>query len=80
MKILSIDTASNICTVAILEDYECKEEITVNDARNHSEKIMPVIEEALNRTNLNKEYNLIIEDIVIHDKLDSHAIVSYTIK
>ena len=29
MKILSIDTASNICTVAILEDYECKEEIIV---------------------------------------------------
>lgn len=34
----------------------------------------------LNRTNLNKEYNLIIENIVIHDNLDSHAIVSYTIK
>ena len=63
MKILSIDTASNICTVAILEDYECKEEITVNDARNHSEKIMPVIEEALNRTNLNlKDINLIVCD------------------
>ena len=63
MKILSIDTASNICTVAILEDYECKEEITVNDARNHSEKIMPVIEEALNKTNLNlKDINLIVCD------------------
>lgn len=63
MKILSIDTSSNICTVAILEDYECKEEITVNDARNHSEKIMPVIEEALNRTNLNlKDINLIVCD------------------
>lgn len=63
MKILSIDTASNICTVAILEDYECKEEIIVNDARNHSEKIMPVIEEALNRTNLNlKDINLIVCD------------------
>lgn len=63
MKILSIDTASNICTVAILEDYECKEEITVNDARNHSEKIMPVIEDALNKTNLNlKDINLIVCD------------------
>lgn len=34
----------------------------------------------LNRTNLNKEYNLIIDNIVIHDNLDNHAIVSYTIK
>lgn len=63
MKILSIDNASNICTVAILEDYKCKEEIIVNDARNHSEKIMPVIEDALNKTNLNlKDINLIVCD------------------
>ena len=47
MKILSIDTASNLCTVAILEDKSCIKEIIVNDARNHSEKIMPVIEQTL---------------------------------
>ena len=34
----------------------------------------------LNRNNFNKEYNLVFKDIVIHDNLDSHAIVSYLIK
>lgn len=34
----------------------------------------------LNRNDFNKEYNLCINDIVIHDNLDSHAIVSYLLK
>lgn len=34
----------------------------------------------LNRNDFNKEYNLCINDIVIHDNLDSHAIVTYLIK
>ena len=34
----------------------------------------------LNRNNFNKEYNIVLNDIVIHDNLDSHAIVSYIIK
>lgn len=63
MKILSIDTASNLCTVAILENTECIKEITVNDARNHSEKIMPVIEQVLNETSLTlKDIDLIVCD------------------
>lgn len=63
MKILSIDTASDLCTVAILADENCVKEIIVNDARNHSEKIMPVIEQALSETNLNlKDINLIVCD------------------
>lgn len=52
MKILSIDTASNICTVAVLENTTCLKELIVNDARNHSEKIMPLIEQVLFETNL----------------------------
>lgn len=52
MKILSIDTASNICTVAILENTTCLKELIVNDARNHSEKIMPLIEQVLAETHL----------------------------
>jgi len=63
MKILSIDTASDLCTVALLEDQQCIKEIIVNDARNHSEKIMPVIEQVLQETNLNlKDINLIVCD------------------
>ena len=64
MKILSIDTASNLCTVAILDDNKCKEEIIVDDARNHSEKIMPVIEEAFTKTNL----KLTDMDLIVCDK------------
>ena len=63
MKILSIDTASNLCTVAVLEDEKCIKEIIVNDARNHSEKIMPVIEQALSESKLTlKDINLIVCD------------------
>lgn len=63
MKILSIDTASNLCTVALLEDKKCIKEIIVNDAKNHSEKIMPVIQQVLQETNLNlKDINLIVCD------------------
>ena len=52
MKILSIDTASNLCTVAILEDEKCIKELIINDAKNHSEKIMPAIEQVLHETGL----------------------------
>ena len=63
MKILSIDTASDLCTVAVLEDTTCIKEIIVNDARNHSEKIMPVIEQALQETNLSlKDIDLFVCD------------------
>lgn len=52
MKILSIDTASNLCTVAILEDKNCIRELIINDAKNHSEKIMPAIKQVLYETDL----------------------------
>ena len=64
MKILSIDTASNICTVAILENKTCIKEITVDDTRNHSEKIMPAIEDVLSDTNL----SLSDIDLIVCDK------------
>lgn len=64
MKILSIDTASNICTVAILENTTCLKELIVNDARNHSEKIMPLIEQVLAETHL----TLSQIDLIVCDK------------
>ena len=64
MKFLSIDTASNLCTVAILEDKKCIKEIIINDARNHSEKIMPVIEQVLQETSLTLN-NI---DLIVCDK------------
>lgn len=34
----------------------------------------------MNRNDFNKEYNLVIKNNIIHDNLDSHAIVTYLIK
>lgn len=52
MKILSIDTASSICSVAILEDKKVIKEIENDDANTHSVKLMPQIEQILKETNL----------------------------
>lgn len=63
MKILSIDTSSNICTVAILENEKLLIEKSLDDTKNHSEKIMPVIADTLKSINLTlKDINLIISD------------------
>lgn len=52
MKILSIDTSSDVCSVAILEDKTVIKEISIEDANTHSVKLMPQIEELFNQTNL----------------------------
>jgi len=63
LKILSIDTASNICSVAILEDKNLIKEISLDDLKTHSEKLMPMIEEIFNKTNLSlKDIDLIVCD------------------
>ena len=63
MKILSIDTSSNICTVAILDDTNLLIENTLDDTKNHSEKIMPVIADTLEKANLSlSDIDLIVSD------------------
>jgi tRNA threonylcarbamoyl adenosine modification protein YeaZ len=52
MKILSINTSSNICSVAILEDTNLIKELTIDDANTHSVKLMPLIDEIFKLTNL----------------------------
>ncbi len=52
MKILSIDTASSICSVALLEDKKVIKEIKNDDSNTHSVKLMPQIEQILKETNL----------------------------
>lgn len=52
MKILSIETSSNICSVAILEDQKVIKEISLNDPNTHSVKLMPLVQEILQKTNL----------------------------
>lgn len=51
MKILAIDTSSEICSVAILEDEKVIDEINLDNGRTHSENLMPLVEEILKRNN-----------------------------
>ena len=64
MKILSIDTSSNLCAVAVLEDSNLIKENILNDTKNHSEKIMPVIAQTLEEAGL----NLADIDLIVCDK------------
>lgn len=52
MKILSVDTSSSICSVAILENDTILKELYIDDALTHSTKLMPLIDEALNSINI----------------------------
>ena len=64
MKILSIDTASNICGVSILENDKLICNLDKDTGRTHSENLMPMIDEIFNKTNLTiNNINLIICNI-----------------
>ena len=63
MKILAIDTSSNICSVCLLEDNELISTLEIKDEKTHSEKLMPLVQKLLTTANtpLN-EINLIACD------------------
>lgn len=64
MKILSIDTASNICGVSILDDNNLLYTLDTNTGRTHSENLMPMINDIFDKTNLQlKDMNLIVCDV-----------------
>lgn len=52
MKILSLDTSSKICSVAILENTDVIIEKHIDNELTHSQKLMPLIDEILKQTNL----------------------------
>ena len=52
MKILGIDTTSNILSVAVSEDDIILGENTIDNSTNHSPKLVPMIDELLNRLNI----------------------------
>lgn len=64
MKILSIDTSSNLCAVSTLENTNLIKENILNDTKNHSERIMPVIAQTLEESNL----KLSDIDLIVCDK------------
>lgn len=57
MKILAIDTATEVCSVAILENQNIICEKTLNSVNTHSVELMPLID------NLLKENNINLDDI-----------------
>lgn len=64
MNILSIDTSSNNCSVALIRDMETLGEISVNYNLQHSVLLMPLIEELLERLQIQpKELNALTVSI-----------------
>ena len=52
MKILAVDSSSEVCSVAILEDDVLIDEINLDNGRTHSENLMPIIKEIVDRNNI----------------------------
>lgn len=60
MKILSIDTSSNLCSVSLLEDNKIIEELLIDDNKTHSQNLMPLIQNLFVKSNVGlSEINLI---------------------
>ena len=51
MKILAIDTSSDNCSVAILEDNNVIKQLKLKDEKTHSQKLMPLIDKLLSECN-----------------------------
>lgn len=52
MKILAIDTSSEICSTSILEDDNVIDENNLDNGKTHSENLMPLVEEVLSRNSI----------------------------
>ena len=63
MKILSIDTSSNICGVAVLENKKLLKEVCHNNGLTHSETLMPIVKNTLSELNITlNDIDLIVCD------------------
>ena len=52
MKILSIDTSSNLCSVALLDDNQTIQELVIDDNKTHSQNLMPLIQQLFVKSNI----------------------------
>ena len=59
MKVLAVDTSSNVATAAVVEDGKLLGEIVLNHGKTHSQKIMVMIQELMN------DLELTVQDIDI---------------
>ena len=64
MKILAVDTSSKLCSVAILEDKNLIKKLELDNGLTHSETLMPLIQQILNKCSLSlNNINLLVSDI-----------------
>ena len=50
MKMLSITTSSSVCSASLLDKMNIVKEISLNNAKTHSENLMPIISQLLTET------------------------------
>lgn len=63
MKVLGIDTSSDICSVCLLEDTRLLKEISLNNGKTHSENLVPLLKELMEFCNVTfKDIDLIAVD------------------
>lgn|GEM_PF-4674597 len=63
MTILAISTSSNTCSVCLLENDKVIKEMHTDGSRSHSEKLMPLIKELLDSSNVSlSDISLIASD------------------
>lgn len=55
MLTLAIDTATKVCSIALVRDGEILAEYNVNVGLTHSEGLLPQIEQLMNRTGIDKK-------------------------
>jgi tRNA threonylcarbamoyladenosine biosynthesis protein TsaB len=53
MRILAVDTSANVATVAVTENGRVLGEYYINHGKTHSQKLMPMIKEIMDRLELN---------------------------
>ena len=60
MKILGVDTSSDICSVCLLEDNNIIKELHLNNGKTHSENLVPLLKELMDSCNITfNDINLI---------------------
>lgn len=52
MKILAIDSSSDVCSVALLENDNLIDEINLENGKTHSENLLPLMDEILKKNNM----------------------------
>ncbi len=64
MKILCIDTSSKLCGVGIFEDTILIDKVELNNGLTHSETLMPILKDLLDKNSIKlKDFGLIVVDV-----------------